>query len=131
MFRKIMVPTDGSEFALRAEDMAIELASKYDARIIGAFVIDEKLIYPFEVLEEEGKSVLKNLSEKAKENGVIVDEVLVVGNPAKDLVTIIRRMNPDLVVIGTHSKKGLEKWLMGSVAQNVFKNVETPVLLVK
>lgn len=131
MFNTILVPTDGSEFAQKAEDMAISIASKYEARIIGAYVIDDKLIYPYEVLEDEGKSILKNLSSKAKESGVIVDEILVVGNPAKDLVTIIRRMKPDLVVIGTHSKKGLEKLLLGSVAENVLKKVEPPVLLVK
>ena len=94
-------------------------------------IIDEKLIYPYEVLEEEGKSILKNLSLKAKKEGVIVDEILVFGTPAKDLITIIRRMDPDLVVIGTHSKKGLEKLLLGSVAEKVLKTVESPVLLVK
>ena len=131
MFRTILVPTDGSEFAQRAEDIAIEIASKYGARIIGTYVIDEKLIYPYEVLEDEGRSVLKNLSFKAKAKGIVVDEILVVGNPAKDLVTIIKRMKPDLVVIGTQSKKGLEKWLLGSVAENVLKKAEPPVLLVK
>lgn len=131
MFKTILVPTDGSKFAQKAEDAAISIAAKYDARIIGAYVIDEKLIYPYEVLEEEGKSILKNLSLKAKKEGVIVDEILVFGTPAKDLITIIRRMNPDLVVIGTHSKKGLEKLLLGSVAEKVLKTVESPVLLVK
>ncbi|MEN4017870.1 MAG: universal stress protein [Methanobacterium sp.] len=131
MFKTILVPTDGSKFAQKAEDAAISIAAKYDARIIGAYVIDEKLIYPYEVLEEEGKSILKNLSLKAKKEGVIVDEILVFGTPAKDLITIIRRMDPDLVVIGTHSKKGLEKLLLGSVAEKVLKTVESPVLLVK
>jgi nucleotide-binding universal stress UspA family protein len=131
MFKTILVPTDGSEFAQRAENVAISIASKYNARIIGAYVIDEKLIFPYEVLEEEGKDILKNLSSKAKKEEIIVDEILVVGNPAKDLVTIIKRMKPDLVVIGTHSKKGLEKLLLGSVAENILKSVEPPVLLVK
>jgi nucleotide-binding universal stress UspA family protein len=71
------------------------------------------------------------LSSKAKKEGIVVDEILVVGNPAKDLLIITRRMKPDLVVIGTHSKKGLEKLLLGSVAENILKKVETPVLLVK
>jgi nucleotide-binding universal stress UspA family protein len=131
MFKTIMVPTDGSEFAQKAEDIAISIAAKYDAKIIGVYVIDDKLIYPYEVLEDEGKDVLKNLSSKAKKEGIVVDEILVVGNPAKDLIIITGRMKPDLVVIGTHSKKGLEKLLLGSVAENVLKKVETPVLLVK
>ena len=131
MFKTILVPTEGSEFAQRAEDVAISIASKYDAKIIGVYVIDDKLIYPYEVLEDEGRSTLNNLSSKAKKEGVIVDEILVVGNPAKDLLIITRRMEPDLVVIGTHGKKRLEKLLLGSVAENILKNVKPPVLLVK
>lgn len=131
MFKTILVPTDGSEYAGRAEDVAISLASKYDARIVGVYVIDEKLIYPYDVLEDEGKSILKNLSKKAKEEGVVVDEILVFGDPRKDLITITKRMNSDIVVIGTHGKKGLEKLLLGSVAESILKSVEVPVLLVK
>lgn len=131
MFKTILVPTDGSEFAERAEDVAISMATKYDSRIVGVYVIDEKLIYPYDVLEDEGKSILKNLSEKAKEKGIVVDEILVFGDPAKDLLTIIKRMNADIVVIGTHGKKGLEKLLLGSVAESILKSVEVPVLLVK
>ena len=131
MFKTILVPTDGSEFAGRAEDVAISIASKYNARIVGVYVIDEKLIYPYDVLEDEGKSILKNLSKKAKEKNVIVDEILVFGDPRKDIPTIVRRMNADIVVIGTHGKKGLEKLILGSVAESILKSVEPPVLLVK
>lgn len=131
MFKTILVPTDGSEYAGRAEDVAVSMASKYDARIVGVYVIDEKLIYPYDVLEEEGKSILKNLNEKAGKEGVAVDEILVFGDPRKDLITITKRMNADLVVIGTHGKKGLEKLLLGSVAESILKSVESPVLLVK
>ena len=131
MFKTILVPTDGSEFAGRAEDVAISMANKYEARIVGVYVIDEKLIYPYDVLEDEGKSILKNLSKKAKDRGVVVDEILVFGNPAKDLITITKRINPDIVIIGTHGKKGLEKLLLGSVAESILKSVEAPVLLVK
>lgn len=46
MFEKIMVPTDGSEYAARAEDMAIELAGRLGSVVIAVHVIDEKLIYP-------------------------------------------------------------------------------------
>ena len=131
MFKTILVPTDGSEFAGRAEDVAISMANKYEARIVGVYVIDEKLIYPYDVLEDEGKVLLKNLSDKAKKDGVVVDEILVFGNPAKDLITITKRINPDIVVIGTHGKEGLEKLLLGSVAESILKSVEAPVLLVK
>ena len=131
MFKTILVPTDGSEYAGRAEDIAISMASKFDAKIVGVYVIDEKLIYPYDILEDEGKSILKKLSEKAKKEDVIVDEILVFGDPRKDIPTITRRMNADIVVIGTHGKKGLEKLIMGSVAESILKSVDAPVLLVK
>ena len=131
MFKTILVPTDGSEYAERAEDIAISMASKYNARIVGVYVMDEKLIYPYEVLEDEGKSILKNLSHKAKKENVVVDEIIVFGDPRKDLRTISKKMNSDIIVIGTHGKKGLEKLLLGSVAENILKSVDIPVLLVK
>lgn len=131
MFETILVPTDGSKYAERAEDIAISMASKYNSRIVGVYILDEKLIYPYDVLEDEGKAILKNLSEKAKKENVVVDEILVFGDPRKDLVTISKRMNSDIIVIGTHGKKGFEKILLGSVAENILKSVNIPVLLVK
>ena len=131
MFKTILVPTDGSEYAGRAEDIAISMANKFNARIVGVYVIDEKLIYPYDVLEDEGKSILKNLSKKAKEKDVIVDEILVFGDPRKDIITITKRMNADIVIIGTHGKKGLEKIILGSVAESILKSADVPVLLVK
>ncbi|MGF7118414.1 universal stress protein [Methanobacterium oryzae] len=131
MFETILVPTDGSEYAERAEDIAISMASKYNSRIVGVYILDEKLIYPYDVLEDEGKTILKNLNQKAKKENVVVDEILVFGDPRKDLTTISKRMNADIIVIGTHGKKGFEKLLLGSVAENILKSVDIPVLLVK
>ncbi len=131
MFETILVPTDGSEYAGRAEDIAISMANKYNARVVGVYVIDEKLIYPYDVLEDEGKAILRKLSEKAKKEDVVVDEIHVFGDPRKDIPTITRRMNADIVVIGTHGKKGLERLILGSVAESILKSVDAPVLLVK
>ena len=54
-----MFPTDGSEFAARSEDVAIEISKKFNSILVAVHIIDDKLIYPFEVLEDEGKSILK------------------------------------------------------------------------
>jgi len=131
MFEKIMVPTDGSEYAARAEDIAIELAGRLGAVVVAVHVIDEKLIYPFEVLEEEGKEILGAVQRKGREAGVRVDEVLVFGSPAHDMKKIADKTGADLVVIASHGRSGLEKILMGSVAETTLKTVTVPVLLVK
>ncbi|MGV8143959.1 MAG: universal stress protein [Methanothermobacter sp.] len=131
MFNKIMVPTDGSEFALRAEDIAISIAEKFQSRIVAVHIIDEKLIYPFEDLEEEGKKILEKTYLKADKQGVKADQVLIVGNPTHDMAKIVEKTDADMMVIGTHGKTGLTKILMGSVAENAIKTVKIPILLVK
>ncbi|AXV38499.1 MAG: universal stress protein UspA [Methanobacterium sp. BRmetb2] len=131
MFETILVPTDGSKFASKAEDVAIELAKKVDAKIVAVYVIDEKLIYPYSVLEEEGNNILKNVREKGEKEGVPVEEILIVGNPVHDMNKIAKKSNADTIVIGTHGRSGLEKLLMGSVAESTIKSTDIPVLLVK
>ncbi len=131
MFKTIIVPTDGSKFAEKAEDVAISIAKNFNGKLVVLHIIDEKLIYPFEVLENEGKNILKNASKKAEEQDITTDTVLIVGDPSHDMSKIVEKTGADLVVIGTHGKTGLEKFLMGSVAENVVKTVGVPVLLVK
>jgi len=131
MFERIMVPTDGSEYAAKAEDLAIELADRLGSVVVAVHVIDEKLIYPFDVLEDEGKEILAAVQRKGREAGVQVDEVLVFGSPAHDMKKIAEKTGADLVVIASHGRSGLERLLMGSVAETTLKTVEVPVLLVK
>lgn len=131
MFNTIMVPTDGSEYSERAADVAINLAAKIGAEVVAIHIIDDKLIYPYEVLEEEGKEALNKVQEMGKEKNVTVDEILIVGSPTHDMAKITKKSGADLVVIGTHGKTGLEKFLLGSVAENALKKVDIPVLLVK
>ncbi|MGZ4857806.1 MAG: universal stress protein [Methanobacteriaceae archaeon] len=131
MFSTIMVPTDGSEYAARAEDVAIELAIELGSRIVAVHVIDDKLIYPYEVLENEGKAILENVRKKGEDAGVQVDEILIMGSPIHDLAKITQKADADLVTIASHGKSGLIKLLLGSVAENVLKTVNVPILLVK
>lgn len=131
MFNTIMIPTDGSEHAKRAEDMALALAKELNSKVVAVHIIDDKLIYPYEVLEDEGKTILNNVQKKGQENGVEVNEILIVGSPTHDMRKITEKAGADLVVISPHGKTGLEKLLMGSVAENALKKIDLPVLLVK
>jgi len=126
-----MVPTDGSKCSLKAEDIAISIAKNFKAKLVVVHIIDEKLIYPFEVLEEEGNTILDEAARKGKDEGVDVEQVLIVGSPAHDMEKIVEKTGADLVVIGTHGKTGIRKILMGSVAESTIKTVKVPVLLVK
>ena len=131
MFERIMFPTDGSEFAARSEDVVMEMAKKFGSTVVAVNIIDDKLIYPFEVLEDEGKAILKDVSERGSKEDVKVEEVLIVGSPTHDMAKIVKKTEADIVIIGTHGKTGLEKLILGSVAESALKTVKVPVLLVK
>jgi len=131
LFERIMFPTDGSEYAARSEDIVMEMAKKFGSTVVAVNIIDDKLIYPFEVLEDEGKSILSNVSERGKKEDVKVEEVLIVGSPTHDMAKIVKKTEADIVVIATHGKTGLEKLILGSVAESALKTVKVPVLLVK
>jgi len=131
VFERIMFPTDGSEYAARSEDIVMEMAKKFDSTVVAVNIIDDKLIYPFEVLEDEGKAILSKVSERGKKEEVNVEEVLIVGSPTHDMEKIVRKTEADIVIIATHGKTGLEKLILGSVAESALKTVKVPVLLVK
>ncbi len=131
MFKKIMIPTDGSKPAQRAEDVALSLAKELNSKVVAVNIIDDKLIHPYEVLEDEGKAILNNVQRKGQEIGVEVHEILIVGSPTQDMKKITEKAEADLVVMSTHGKSGLEKFLLGSVAESTVKKVDLPVLLVK
>jgi nucleotide-binding universal stress UspA family protein len=131
LFERIMIPTDGSKFAARSKDVALEIAKRFNSTVVAVHIIDDKLIYPFEVLEDEGKTILNNVREDSEKMDLAVEEVLIVGSPIHDMEKIVKKTNADLVVIGTHGKTGLQKLIMGSVAESALKTVKVPVLLVK
>lgn len=131
MFKMVMIPTDGSKYAEKAEDVAISIAKNFKGKLVVVHIIDEKLIYPFEVLEEEGKNILERSAHKGEKEGLEVKQVLIFGNPTHDMAKIVEKTGSDLVVIGTHGKTGLQKLLMGSVTENTIKTVSVPILLVK
>ncbi|EKF86466.1 universal stress protein [Methanobacterium formicicum] len=131
MFNTIMVPTDGSEYSKKAEDTALALAKKLGSVVVAVHIIDDKLIYPYEVLEEEGKSILRDVQKKGNEMDVDVHEILIVGSPTNDMAKIAQKAGADLVILSTHGKTGLERLIMGSVAENAIKKISVPVMLVK
>ncbi|HNR26128.1 MAG TPA: universal stress protein [Methanobacteriaceae archaeon] len=131
MFEKILVPTDGSEYADRAVEVALGLARELGTRVVALHVLDEKLILPLEVLEEEGRHILEEVRRRGEEIEVPVDEIILFGNPRQDMAKIATKSGADLMIIGTHGRTGVEKLLLGSVAENALKTVKVPVMLVK
>jgi nucleotide-binding universal stress UspA family protein len=144
MYRRILVPVDGSPTAERGLREAIDLAGP-NARLVLLHVIDD---YPmlvqmssmsaFEDLKRArlrlGEDVLASARSKAEEAGVQVDTVLreVVHARAADvIVEEAVKAHCDLIVMGTHGRRGVSRLTLGSEADLVIRISPVPVLLVR
>ena len=141
MYKRIVVPTDGSEVSMEAVNHAIYIAKKLNSEIYAIYVVD---ISPFvglpmegswemitEVLREEGEEILKKVKELGEKEGVEIKTKMLDGIPAEEIVRFAKEKNADLIVMGTTGKTGLERILLGSVAERVIKTSPCPVLVVK
>lgn len=138
-YRRILVPTDGSERSRAALERALELAEAFRATVTGLYVVNESsyvgLPTGFEwetlvrALREEGARALADVESAARARGVPVETKLVEGHPAERIVQEAEAH--DLVVVGTLGRTGLAHLLLGSVAERVIRHAPCPVLVVR
>jgi len=145
LYKKILLPTDGSKFANKAAEHAIWIAGASGAEIIALNVIEtsslvglpaEDLIVRIkDMLKEEGRLALEHIFEMASKESLDDGDLKVTlktkeGSPADVILRTIEDENIDLVVIGTSGKHGLDRFLLGSVTEKVVRSAKCPVLAV-
>lgn len=136
MFKNILVASDGSKCGTKAVDLAIDMASKYGAKISALYVMDFNSDFAYDELDDIGGAVLDDITAKGKEKGVVVVEHIITANPVFDMETMIRKINPEIAVFGARGL-GADKdeddspSRIGSVALNALKVSKVPVILVK
>ena len=145
MYHRILVPLDGSPTAQRGLTEAIELAKGHDARLHLLHVIDD---YPLmmdmvtvlsyqdwqQTLRQQGEQLLNDAQRRADEAGVTADTTVrhVVQERVADVITQeAANASCDLIVMGTHGRRGFNRLMLGSNAELVARCSPTPVLLVK
>ena len=142
MYKKILFPTDGSEFAEKSEKHALFLAEVSGAEIIALSVIetgfsiglpaDDVIFHINKMLKNETKKNLekvKKLKEETKSD-VKITYKLAEGSPADIILKTIEEEDIDLVVMGSSGKSGLHRFIIGSVAEKVVEAAECSVLVV-
>jgi nucleotide-binding universal stress UspA family protein len=147
-FKNILVPTDFSEPAEQATEMAISLASKFDAKLTLLHVhsipttygYGAGLYWPVDDLAREAQKALDNALGKVHEryarvDAVLetsraVDAVLETGNASERILAVAKERAADLIVMGTHGRRGLTHIFLGSVAEKVVRRSPVPVLTV-
>ena len=85
----------------------------------------------YELLRNEGQRAISNVKEYGEASGVDVKEVLLEGHPSSEIIDFAENNNIDLIVMGTLGKTGLDRFLLGSVAEKVVRNSKVPVLVVR
>jgi nucleotide-binding universal stress UspA family protein len=138
--KRILVPTDFSDGAKAALDYAIALAKPLDAEIvvmhaweIPVYAFPDGAMLPgglFDGLEAASDEALQNVLKANAERGVKMRAVLSMGPPWREIGVACEREKVDLVVMGTHGRRGLARMLLGSVAERVVRTSPCPVLTV-
>lgn len=145
MYKKILVPVDGSETSTRGLSEAISVAQGDGGKLCLVHVVNELVLdYSYgagpggsslvDSLREIGNAILRQAEETVRKVGVPVESVLLecVGGPAADsIVAQAKEWHADLIVMGTHGRRGLRRFAMGSDAEAVVRESPVPVLLVR
>lgn len=140
-----MIPVDGSSTSNQALQEAIKLAAIHQSRLRLVHIVDESIPYNGfegfidivalrEALTSAGKATLENARETARKNGIEAESTLLetAGGRIADLIAEeAKRWPADLIVIGTHGRRGFDRFFMGSVAEGVTRIATMPVLLVR
>jgi len=142
MYKKILVPLDGSELAKTALDQAEKLAKTFDAEIILFQVVpfmpiygSPELVTPLIVDEkqkEAAEKYLANLAEELRKKGLKVAAMVRTGQQvAVEIIDFAKETGADLIIMCTHGRSGISRWVLGSIAHKVLTRAETPILLVR
>ena len=144
MFKHILVPVDGSATALQAVDTAIGLAKVHGSRVTAIFVVDP---YPFtgvgtdfaygqaeylSAATAEANIAIKAAKARFEAAGIAVESSVIESHSAwRGVVEAAESAGADLIVMGSHGRKGLEKLVLGSVTQAVLSHTKRSVLVVR
>ncbi len=135
--KTILYPTDFSEYSEAALQHASSLARDTGAMLMivhvkeppDTFVDTGFAGYPVDVQESELLSELNLV--KPSDPNIGYSQKLLTGDPAKEIVRCAKEEGVDMIVMGTHGRRGLKRMLMGSVAEAIVRNASCPVLTIK
>lgn len=135
----VLVPTDGSDSADAAVQRGIELASETGARLHLLTLVDTSKPWHratrakmLQALDDAGRDVLDEAILRAEASEVdTIEGAVGNGKPETAILEYANEHDVDLVVMGTHGRSGVNRWLLGSVTEHVVRAAEIPVLSVR
>lgn len=144
MFDVILVPLDGSELSEAAVPVALDLGRKYGAEVLllRATVVPDSVVQPtgipgaflsdFREREHGGiRGYLSRWKKHAEEAGVECRTLMCLHEAAEAILAEAEAADAGLIVMSSHGRGGVDRWLHGSVAEKVLRRAKCPVLLVR
>ena len=145
MYSKILVPVDGSDTALTGLKEAVRFAKNHGGKLFLLHIVNELVLdYSYgsglyagtviESLREGGKKILAAAEALVRGSGVDCEAILLetIGGPAAaSIVEQAVKLKVELIMMGTHGRRGLRRLAMGSDAEAVVRTSPVPILLVR
>jgi len=140
--KKLLVPTDFSEYSKFALKYAVALAKSFEAKVYVLYVHDpypqgaafEGMYYDPELVEGTGnkaREILDEIVVELRTQHIDAEPVFLNGRPPLEIVRRAEELGVDLIVIATHGRKGISHLVFGSTAEKVVRMAPCPVLTVK
>lgn len=139
-WRHVLVATDFSQCSVSATNAAIEIAARFDAKLTIAHVLEISVyVYSGETfsavdlispIDDAARKSLAETLERVRKQVPNAQSVFLQGSPVQELVGLIRSAQPDLVVIGTHGRRGVSHFFLGSVAERLVQQSPVSVLTI-
>jgi len=148
--RRILVAVDGSKPSMDASIQAIDIAKRYDAKLIALYVVSQDIRYNYledvitpklpralkdvmMIAMQKGGRHVDKVKQKASEKNVKVktDVVIGISSVVKEIIEYAEKNRVDMIVIGSRGLSGIKKMLLGSVASGVLRYSHCPVLVTK
>jgi nucleotide-binding universal stress UspA family protein len=148
--QKILIPTDGSDYSMRAAEYGISIAKMLEVPVVALFVIDEVVLDQItndaildqlskitkrdnleQELKHDGERHVRYVKSLAEKEGVKCVSFIAKGRPFEQIVHLVKDSNVDLIVMGTYGLTGADRILLGSVAERVIEYSPCPVLVIK
>lgn len=141
MYKRILLPLDGSSLAERALPHAVAQAERFQAELVLLRVLEplsellgktSPVIADAEARTREmARDYLERVADRVRKQGVSVRVDAIEGRPHHAIVEYVQTNEVDLIVICARGRSGMSRWLMGSVADRVIRGADVPVLLVR
>ena len=155
MYKRIVVPLDGSKLAEcvlpHAEDIAkgcgteelilvtvteriVGSSMKYVTQpIAGVPPLQPEIKIPVSVgkKQKQGERYLNRIANGLRKKGLRVRTEVLLGHPAEEIVTFAKDNKADLILIASHGRSGVSRWVVGSVAERIFRGTRLPVMMVR